>query len=92
MRDWQALITWRENISIPAHVMMGADEVTYVEVLGVKFAMFGLVEVLFGDKHALAEEVLVDLLAVGLGNQPVSLSACMTVFTQQEIPHILSFV
>lgn len=32
--------------------------------------MLGLVEVLLGDEHTLAEEVLVDRLAVGLGNQP----------------------
>ena len=36
--------------------------------------MLGLVEVLLGDEHTLAEEVLVDRLAVGLGNQPGALS------------------
>lgn len=39
------------------------------EVLGVDLAVLGL-EVLFGDEHALAEEVLVDLLAVRFGDQP----------------------
>lgn len=45
---------------------------TYVEVLGVNLVVLGLVEVLLRDEHTLAEEVLVDLLAVGLGNQPGS--------------------
>lgn len=43
---------------------------TYVEVLGVNLAVLGLVEVLLGDEHTLTEEVLVDRLAVGLGDQP----------------------
>lgn len=43
---------------------------TYVEVLGVNLAVLGQVEVLLGDEHTLTEEVLVDRLAVGLGNQP----------------------
>jgi len=47
---------------------------TYVEVLGVNVAMLGLVEVLLGDEHTLAEEVLVNRLAVGLGDQPGALS------------------
>jgi hypothetical protein len=44
--------------------------VAYEEVLGVDLAMLGLVEVLLRNEHALAEEVLVDLLAVLLWNQP----------------------
>ena len=47
---------------------------TYVKVLGVNVAVLGLVEVLLGDEHTLAEEVLVDRLAVGLRNQPGALS------------------
>ena len=43
---------------------------TYKQVLGVNLAMLGLVEVLLGDEDAFAEEVLVDLLAVGLGDEP----------------------
>lgn len=43
---------------------------TNVKVLGVNLAVLGLVEVLLGDENTLAEEVLVDRLAVGLGNQP----------------------
>lgn len=43
---------------------------TNVKVLGVNLAVLGLVEVLLGDENTLAEEVLVDCLAVGLGNQP----------------------
>ena len=46
---------------------------TYVKVLGVNVAVLGLVEVLLGDEHTLAEEVLVDRLAVGLGDQPGAL-------------------
>lgn len=44
---------------------------TYVEVLGVDLAVLWLVEVLLGDEDTLAEEVLMDLLAVGLGDQPM---------------------
>ena len=47
---------------------------TYVKVLGVNVAVLGLVEVLLGDEHTLAEEVLVNRLAVGLGDQPGALS------------------
>lgn len=47
----------------------GAGE-TNVKVLGVNLAVFWLVEVLLGDEDTLTEEVLVDCLAVGLGNQP----------------------
>ena len=42
----------------------------YVEVLRVDLAVLGEIEVLLRDEHALAEEVLVDLLAVGLGDEP----------------------
>jgi hypothetical protein len=49
---------------------------TYVKVLGVNVAVLGLVEVLLGDEHTLAEEVLVDRFAVGLGDQPGALSVC----------------
>jgi hypothetical protein len=48
--------------------------ITYVEVLGVNVTVLGLVEVLLGDEHTLAEEVLVDRLAVGLGDEPGALS------------------
>jgi hypothetical protein len=43
----------------------------YIEVLGVNVAMLGHIVVLLGHEHALAEEVLVDLLTVGLGDKPV---------------------
>ena len=43
---------------------------SYVEILRVNLAMLWLVEVLLRYEHALAEEVLVDLLAVGFGDQP----------------------
>jgi len=39
------------------------------QVLGVDIGVLGKVEVLLGDEDTLSEEVLVDLLAVGLGNQ-----------------------
>ena len=47
-------------------------DATYEKVLGVNLAVLGLVEVLLCDEDTLAEEVLVDCLAVGLGNQPGS--------------------
>lgn len=50
------------------------DGRTYVEVLGIYLAMLGKVEVLLRDEHALAEEVLVDFLAVRFGDQPVPAS------------------
>lgn len=43
---------------------------TYVEVLSVNLLVLREVEVLLRNKDTLTEEVLVDLLAVGLGNQP----------------------
>jgi hypothetical protein len=42
----------------------------HVEVLGVDVVVLGQVVVLLGDKDALTEEVLVDLLAVCLRNKP----------------------
>jgi len=39
------------------------------EVLGVNVAVLGHVEVLLGHEHTLSEEVLVDLLAVCLGDE-----------------------
>jgi hypothetical protein len=41
-----------------------------VQVLGVDVVVLGKVVVLLGDEDTLAEEVLVDLLAVGLGDEP----------------------
>jgi pyruvate/2-oxoglutarate dehydrogenase complex dihydrolipoamide dehydrogenase (E3) component len=43
---------------------------SYVEVLGVNVTVLGKVEVLLSNEDTLAEEVLVDELAVGLGNKP----------------------
>lgn len=48
----------------------GLASLDHVEVLRVNVVVLGKVEVLLGDEHALAEEVLVDLLAVGLGDEP----------------------
>ena len=45
-------------------------EETYVEVLGVNVTVLGKVEVLLGNEDTLAEEVLVNELAVRLGNEP----------------------
>jgi hypothetical protein len=42
-----------------------------IEVLGVDFLMFGLVEVLLGDNNSLLEEVLVDFSSVFLRNEHV---------------------
>lgn len=41
----------------------------YEEVLGVNVTVLGKVEILLRDEDTLTEEVFVDLLAVGLGNQ-----------------------
>ena len=46
---------------------------SYVEVLCVDLAVLWLVEVLLGDENTLTEEVLVDLLAIGLGDEPKKL-------------------
>ena len=43
---------------------------THVEILGVDFAMLRLIEVFLCDQHAFTEEVLMDLLAVSLWDQP----------------------
>ena len=42
----------------------------YEEILSVNVTMLGLVEVLLGHEHTLSEEVLVDLFAVCLWNEP----------------------
>ena len=47
----------------------GLASLDHEEVLGVDVGVLGKVEVLLSDEYTLAEEVLVDLLAVGLGNQ-----------------------
>jgi hypothetical protein len=49
--------------------VQGLAGLDHVEVLGVNVAMLGKVEVLLGHEHTLAEEVLVDLLAVVLGDK-----------------------
>lgn len=61
---------------------------TYEEVLGVDFAMLWQVEVLLRDEHALAEQVLVNLLAVFLGNQPES----MLVMSRRHIQWIRAYI
>jgi len=61
---------------------IGIAPETYVKVLGVDVAVLGLVEVLLGDEHTLTEEVLVDRLAVGLGDQPGALSV-YRIFTER---------
>jgi hypothetical protein len=55
---------------------------TYVEVLGVDLAVLGLVEIFLCDKYTLTEEVLVDELAVGLGNKPTyrGISSCSVIY------------
>jgi hypothetical protein len=73
--------------------MIFSRHTTYEKVLGVNVAVLGLVEVLLGDEHTLAEEVLVDRLAVGLGDEPGALSA-ITRFWRYfaVIPYILAAV
>lgn len=44
---------------------------TYEEVLGVDVRVLGKVVVLLSHEHTLLEEVLVDLLAIGLWDKPV---------------------
>lgn len=43
---------------------------TYIEVLGLNVLVLRQVVVLLGHEHTLTEEVLVDLLAVCLGDKP----------------------
>jgi hypothetical protein len=45
----------------------------HIEILGIDFTMFGEVEIFLSHEHSLAEEVLVDLLSVGLGDKPETL-------------------
>ena len=47
--------------------LAGLDD---VEILGVNVVVLWEVVVLLRDEHALTEQVLVDLLSVGLGNKP----------------------
>ena len=72
MRDWQALTTYF-CLSVTGDGKLCGR--AYEEVLGVDLAMLGEVEILLRDEHALAEQILVDLLAVLLGDQPVQLLA-----------------
>ena len=73
-----------EGVVVPLPAELGLEEAARgeglaglddVEVLGVDFAVLGLVEVLLGDEDALAEEVRVDRFAVGFGDQPGELLA-----------------
>lgn len=48
--------------------------------------MLGEVEVLLGHEYALLEEVLVDLLAIGLGDKPAAaVSVCALAFSVQWV-------
>ena len=65
------------------------DKWTYVEVLRVQLLMLGQVEILLRDHHTLTEEVLVDLLTVGLRNQPrVRISIAYDTIRQQVCSHL----
>jgi len=55
------------DIAAGCERLAGLDD---VEVLGVNVVVLGKVVVLLCDEHTLTEEVLVDLLSVGLGNKP----------------------
>lgn len=60
-----------------------------VEVLGVDVVVLGKVVVLLCDEDTLSEEVLVDLLAVCLGNKPARLSAYYTAnYHDQQFSHL----
>jgi hypothetical protein len=43
----------------------------HIEIFGVKLSVFGEIEVFLGHEHSLTEEILVDLLAVGSGDEPL---------------------
>ena len=68
-----------EGVVVPLPAELGLEETTrgkrlarldHEEVLGVNVVVLGLVEVLLRNEYTLAEEVLVDLFAVGLGDEP----------------------
>jgi hypothetical protein len=72
---------WGQGVVVPLPAELGLEEAARgerlaslddIEVLGVDLAVLGQVEVFLRDEYALAEEVLVDLLAVGLGDQPAA--------------------
>jgi hypothetical protein len=56
-----------EDVSFESFCCLIED--TYEEILGVNVSMLGLVEVLFGHEHTFLEDVLVDLLAIGFGDE-----------------------
>jgi hypothetical protein len=64
VRDWQALTTWR--FVLEGDIRVEESVIAYVKVLGVNVAVLWLVEVLLRNEDTLAEEILVDELAVGL--------------------------
>lgn len=62
-----------------------------IQVLGINVVVLWEVVVLLGDKDTLAEEVLVDLLAISLGNKPsnqLALLNCIGIFTSKKLLHL----
>jgi hypothetical protein len=45
--------------------------VAYIKIFGVELSVFGEVEIFLCHEHSLTEEILVDLLAVGFGDEPL---------------------
>ena len=69
---------------------MKSNVCPYIEVLGLDLIMLGQVEVLLRNEHTLTEEVLVDLLAVRLWNQPSSKSVLRSgIYMVPQVPYIL---
>lgn len=65
-------MTWRrKEVSFVASVIIGNQESTDEEVLGINFIVFRKIEILLRNKDALSKEVFVDFLAVRFGDEPV---------------------
>ena len=68
------MMTWDkygQHIWVEENTHFVSTERAYVEVLGVELSVLGKVVVFLCHEHSLPEEILVDLLAVGLGDEPV---------------------
>jgi hypothetical protein len=62
------------NNTISTFGIPSRDMPSYVEVLGIELAVFGEIVVFLGHEHSLTEEILVDFLAIGFGDEPGTLS------------------
>ncbi len=54
---------------------LGRNCLTYIEIFGIDLVMLGEIKIFFGDKYALAKEILVDLFTVLLWDEPAISSA-----------------